>query len=103
MATMLRPSWPPSPAEPRRPGLRSTKPQRYDATMLARDLLREMVREHHISERDLATCWHITPKLAREKLSGVQPLHFGELFLLPKRIRLVLFAKAMTTDLPTAV
>jgi hypothetical protein len=83
------PSWPPSPSdEPRRPGLKSTKPQRYEDMLLARDVVLDLVRRFAISERELAECWGVTPKVARDKLKGELPIHLGEAFALPRRIRL---------------
>lgn len=80
---------PPSTIEaPRKPGLRSTCPRRYDAAMRARDLLRALVARRRISERELSECWGVSPRVARQKLTGEAPLHVGEVLLLPHRIAL---------------
>lgn len=84
-------SQPPPPiAAPRKPGLRSTCPHRYEQSIAARDVLRAFVTRRRVTVRELAECWGVSLHVAQHKLSGDAPLHVGEILSLPNRVALEL-------------
>lgn len=76
--------------EPRKPGLRSTSPERYEQMIAARDVLVAYTQRRRISERELAESWGVSARVARQKLTGEAPLHLGEILALPTRLALEL-------------
>lgn len=67
---------------PRKPGLRSTRPERYEQGLVARDILRAFVARKKLTIRELALCWQVSPKVVHEKLRGDRPVHWEEILLL---------------------
>lgn len=76
--------------EPRKPGLRSTRPERYEQGLVARDILCAFVARKRISIRELSAAWKVSPKGVHQKLRGDSPVHMGEVLLLPTEIGLEL-------------
>lgn len=89
-------SFPPPPArvEPRKPGLRSTSPRRFEATLRVRDIIVDLVAERRISVRELAEAWECPPSHAADKLAGDRPIHLGEVLMLPARVALEIIRRA---------
>lgn len=69
--------------EPRKPGLRSTRPERYEQGLVARDILRAFIVREKLTIRALALAWQVSPKIVHEKLRGDRPVHVEEILLLP--------------------
>jgi hypothetical protein len=70
----------------RRPGLARCTPERDELQRLVAEILSRLVAVGRVSHRELAGWLQIPLSHAADKLSGVRPLHLGEVLLLPDRL-----------------